>query len=186
MSGEIFMSKEKTLGSQLLYDGKIMQLYKDEVELENGKTSIREYIRHSGGAGVLAVDEDENFYLVTQFRYPYAAETVEIPAGKREKGEDPFVCAVRELEEETGLIADNISLIATVYPTPAYTDETLYVYLATGLKEKAAHLDEGEFLGVEKVPFEKAYQMAINGGIRDSKTLIAIYAYAAKRARGEL
>ena len=173
------MSKEKTLGSQLLYDGKIMQLYKDEVELENGKTSIREYIRHSGGAGVLAVDEDENFYLVTQFRYPYAAETVEIPAGKREKGEDHLVCSV-------GLIADNISLIATVYPTPAYTDETLYVYLATGLKEKAAHLDEGEFLGVEKVPFEKAYQMAINGGIRDSKTLIAIYAYAAKRARGEL
>lgn len=180
------MSKEKTLSSKMLYDGKILQLYKDEVELENGKTSWREYVRHSGGACVLAVDDEENVYLVRQFRYPYGAETVEIPAGKREKGEDPLVCATRELEEETGLNAEKFELIASVYPTPAYTDEILYLYLATGLTEKAAHLDEGEFLGVEKVPFEIAYKMALNGEIHDSKTLIAIYAYAAKKARGEL
>lgn len=180
------MSEEKKISGKLLYDGRIMQVYKDEVELENGKKSIREYIRHSGGASVLAVDDEENVYLVTQFRYPYGTETVEIPAGKRERGEDPLVCATRELEEETGLVADKISLIATVYPTPAYTDETLYIYLATGLTKKAAHLDDGEFLGVEKVPFEKAYEMALSGKIRDSKTLVAIYAYAAKKARGEL
>ncbi len=180
------MSKEKTINSTLIYDGRIMRLYKDEVELENGKKSIREYIRHSGGSSVLAVDENENVYLVTQYRYPYAAETVEIPAGKRERGEDPLVCAVRELEEETGLVAEKYELIATVYPTPAYTDETLYVYLATGLTKKAAHLDDGEFLGVEKVPFEEAYGMASSGRIRDSKTLVAIYSYAAKKARGEL
>lgn len=180
------MAKEKQLVSTLLYDGRIMQLYKDEVELEDGKKSVREYIRHSGGSGVMAVDEEENVYLVTQYRYPYAAETVEIPAGKREKGEDPLVCAKRELEEETGLVAEKCELIATVYPTPAYTDETLYVYLATGLRQTEAHLDAGEFLGVEKVPFEKAYKMALNGEIRDSKTLIAIYSYAAKKARGEL
>lgn len=180
------MSKEKTLSSQLLYDGKILQLYKDGVELENGKTSWREYVRHSGGACVLAIDEEDNVYLVRQFRYPYGKETVEIPAGKREKGEDPFVCAVRELEEETGLVAEKYEFVSAVYPTPAYTDEILYLYFATGLTSKAAHLDEGEFLGVEKVPFETAYKMALEGEIHDSKTLIAIYAYAAKKARGEL
>ncbi len=180
------MSKEKTLASKLLYDGRILQLYKDDVELEDGKTSVREYVRHSGGACVLAVDEEENIFLVTQFRYPYGAETVEIPAGKREKGEDHLVCATRELEEETGLVADSMRLMASVYPTPAYTNEILYLYLATGLKHTKAHLDEGEFLGVEKVPFEKAYQMAVRGEIHDSKTLIAIFEYAAMKARGEL
>lgn len=180
------MSEEKRIGGELLYDGRILQLYKDEVELENGKKSTREYVRHSGGSCVLAVDEEENIFLVTQFRYPYAAETIEIPAGKREKGEDPLVCATRELEEETGLVADKMELMASVYPTPAYTDEILYLYLATGLRKTQAHLDEGEFLGVMKVPFEKAYSMALNGEIHDSKTLIAIYAYAAKKAREEL
>lgn len=180
------MSKEKTLSSQLIYNGNILQLYRDDVELEDGKTSKREYVRHSGGACVLAVDDEENIFLVSQFRYPYGAETIEIPAGKREKGEDPFVCAVRELEEETGLVAEKYELMASVYPTPAYTDEILYLYLATGLTKKTAHLDEGEFLGVIKVPFEKAYQMALSGEIHDSKTLVAIYAYAAKKARKEL
>lgn len=180
------MSKEKTLGSKLLYDGRILQLYKDEVELEDGKKSVREYVRHSGGSCVLAVDDEENVFLVTQFRYPYGAETVEIPAGKREKGEDPLVCATRELEEETGLVARDMRLMASVYPTPAYTNEILYLYLATGLSTTQAHLDEGEFLGVEKMPFEKAYRMAVNGEIHDSKTLIAIFQYAAMKARGEV
>ena len=180
------MSKEKTLSSQLIYDGKILQLYRDDVELEDGKTSKREYVRHSGGACVLAVDDEENIFLVSQFRYPYGAETIEIPAGKLEKGEEPLTCAIRELEEEAGLRAAEYELIATVYPTPSYTDEKLYVYLATGLTETEAHLDEGEFLGVEKMPFEKAYSMAVAGDIHDAKTLVAIYAYAARKARGEL
>lgn len=180
------MSKETTLSSEMLYDGRIMKLFKDSVELENGKTSVREYIRHSGGASIMAIDGEENAYFVTQYRYPYAAEIFEIPAGKLEKGEEPLTCAIRELEEETGLKADKYELMATIYPTPSYTDEKLYVYLATGLTETVAHLDEGEFLGVEKIPFEKAYSMAIAGEIHDAKTLVAIYAYAARKARGEI
>ena len=180
------MAAEKTLTSKMLYDGKIMKLYKDEAELADGKITVREYIRHSGGASIMAVDEEENVYFVTQYRYPYAAEVFEIPAGKLEKGEEPLTCAIRELEEETGLKADKYELMATIYPTPSYTDEKLYVYLATGLTETEAHLDEGEFLGVEKMPFEKAYSMAIAGEIHDAKTLVAIYAYAARKARGEL
>lgn len=180
------MSKETTLSSEMLYDGRIMKLFKDSVELENGKTSVREYIRHSGGASIMAIDGEENAYFVTQYRYPYATEIFEIPAGKLEKGEEPLTCAIRELEEETGLKADKYELMATIYPTPSYTDEKLYVYLATGLTETVAHLDEGEFLGVEKMPFEKAYSMAIAGEIHDAKTLVAIYAYAARKARGEI
>lgn len=175
--------KETTLSSELIYDGRIMRVYKDKVMLQSGKESVREYIRHSGGASVLAVDEDENIYLVSQFRYPYASQTLEIPAGKKEYGEQPLVCAKRELEEETGLVADNIRLISTVYPTPAYTDEKLYVYLATGLKKTQAHLDEGEFLNVIKMPFAQALELAKQGKINDSKTLVAIYYYAATKGK---
>lgn len=175
--------KETTLESEQIYNGKIMRVYRDKVMLQSGKESVREYIRHSGGASVLAVDEEENIYLVSQFRYPYASQTLEIPAGKKEYGEQPLVCAKRELEEETGLVADNIKLISTVYPTPAYTDEKLYVYLATGLKKTHAHLDEGEFLNVIKMPFAQALELAKQGKINDSKTLVAIYYYAATKGK---
>ena len=173
--------KEKTTSSQLIYDGKIMQVYCDDIVLPDGKPSKREYVRHSGGAGVLAVDDEGFVYLVSQFRYPYGKNTIEIPAGKRERGEDPRVCAERELEEETGLKADRIELLATVYPTPAYTDEVLYVYLATGLRNVRSHLDDGEFLNVRKMKFEDALALADSGAVNDSKTLIAIYKYALMR-----
>ena len=130
---------------------------------------------------MLAVDDEGFVYLVSQFRYPYGKNTIEIPAGKRERGEDPRVCAERELEEETGLKADRIELLATVYPTPAYTDEVLYVYLATGLRNVHSHLDDGEFLNVRKMKFEDALALADSGAVNDSKTLIAIYKYALMR-----
>lgn len=171
---------EKQLSSEQLYKGKILSLYKDSVELSDGKQSMREYVKHSGGASVLAVDEQENIYLVSQFRYPYREQILEIPAGKREYGEDPELCAIRELKEEAGLIAGNIELISVVYPTPAYTDEKIYVYLAKDLTSTQAKLDEGEFLNVIKIPFSEAYNMALQGKIHDSKTLIAIYYYASE------
>ena len=113
--------EEKTTSSRLIYDGRIMQVYCDDVALSDGSPSKREYIRHSGGAGVLALDDEGYVYLVSQFRYPYREEVLEIPAGKREQGEDPLDCAVRELEEEVGFKADKVELLALVYPTPAYT-----------------------------------------------------------------
>lgn len=157
-----------------------MRVFCDDVELPDGKPSKREYIRHSGGAGVLAVDDEDCVYLVSQFRYPYREEVIEIPAGKREEGEDPLDCAARELDEEVGFKADDIRLLALVYPTPAYTDEKLYVYLATGLTKTHAHLDEGEFLNVKKMKFDEALALADSGAIHDSKTLVALYKYAAK------
>ena len=175
--------EEKTTSSRLIYDGRIMQVYCDDVALPDGSPSKREYIRHSGGAGVLALDDEGYVYLVSQFRYPYREEVLEIPAGKREQGEDPLDCAVRELEEEVGFKADKVELLALVYPTPAYTDERLYVYLATGLTKTHAHLDEGEFLRVKKLKFEEALALADSGAIHDSKTLVALYRAAYMRTR---
>ncbi len=172
--------EEKTLASRLIYDGRIMKVYCDDVSLSDGSRSKREYIRHSGGAGILAIDDEGCTYLVSQFRYPYRDELLEIPAGKREEGEEPIETARRELEEEIGFVADDISLLAIVYPTPAYTDEKLYVYLATGLHRTHAHLDQGEFLRVKRMPLGDAIALADQGKITDSKTLVALYKTAYK------
>ena len=177
---------EKTLESQYIYKGKIINVRKDKVLLPDGKTTSREVVEHRGGVCVVPVDENGNVTLVRQYRYPIGREVLEIPAGKREEGEDPFETARRELSEETGLEAGRYDFLGEFLATPGYCAEKFYIYLARDLTRHAQHLDEGEFLGVIKVPFEKAYQMALSGEIHDSKTLVAIYAYAAKKARKEL
>lgn len=170
--------KEKLVKSDLIYDGRILQLYNDEVELPGGKHSHREYVNHSGGCAVLAVDEEGCVYLVEQFRYPYGEVMLEIPAGKRNRDEDPMACALRELEEECGLVTDRAEKFLEIYPTVAYSNEHIYVYLAHGLKATHAHLDEGEFLNVRRLPFKQALEKVLNMEIRDSKTVAAILKYA--------
>ena len=171
---------EKTLSSERIFDGRILHIRRDTVLLPNGHTSTREVVDHPGGVGILALDSEGNALLVSQFRYPYRDELLEIPAGKREEGEEPIETARRELEEEIGFVADDISLLAIVYPTPAYTDEKLYVYLATGLHRTHAHLDQGEFLRVKRMPLGDAIALADQGKITDSKTLVALYKTAYK------
>lgn len=168
--------KEKTLESQVIYEGKILTLSKDTVLLPNGEKSVREKVSHGGGAAVLAV-RNGCIYLVRQYRYPYLEEVWEIPAGKIEKGEDPLVCAQRELEEETGLRGKNLSLMGKMYPTPGYTNEVLYIYLATDFEEGKAHLDSDEFLTVKQLPLEEVYAMIERGEIVDGKTLFALLKY---------
>lgn len=170
---------EKTLSSKTIYDGRIVTLKKDEIELPNGNKSFREVIHNSGGACVLAL-HDGCIYFVKQFRYPYKKVLLELPAGKLNEGEAPDKCALRELEEETGLTASSLELINSIYPTPAYTDEVLYIYLAKGVKNGKAHLDDDEFLNVEKIPVDKVKKMLFCGEIHDAKTLIALYAFFAK------
>ena len=173
--------EEKLVKSNLIYDGRILRLFNDEVELPGGKHSKREYVDHSGGCAVLAVDDEDYIYLVEQFRYPYAQVLLEIPAGKRNKDEDPKDCALRELEEECGLVTDKADKFLEIYPTVAYSNEHIYVYLAHGLKATAAHLDEGEFLNVRRMPFKDALKMVLDMEIRDSKTVAAILKYALVR-----
>lgn len=170
---------EKTLSSNPIYDGRVVKLRLDSVELENGSTALREVIHHSGGVAVLAFDDDENIMMVRQFRYPYAEVLLEIPAGKLEPGEDPSGCGRRELEEEAGCVAGDYRFLAKAYPTPGYTDEVLHLYVAKDLTFTRQHLDKDEFLTLQKVPYQKAVEMCLNGEIKDAKTLIAILMYHA-------
>lgn len=165
---------EKTLSVEEIYNGKIIRVTKEKVELENGEISFREIVHHSGGVCVLPIDEDGNIYFVKQFRYPYKAVLLEVPAGKREEGEDPLTCGSRELKEEIGASAEKIVSLGKLYPTVAYDTEIIYMYLATGLSFGDTHLDDGEFIDIVKMPFEKAYKMVLDDEIPDAKTQIAI------------
>ncbi len=171
---------EKTVKTNYIYKGKILNLRVDDAELPDGKPCKREIIEHSGGACVLCVKEGE-VLLVRQYRYAYGESIYEIPAGKIDRGEDPQNAAVRELEEEGGLVATEIKHLFTVYPTPGYTNEKIYIYQATAFKEGKVHLDEGEFLTAEFLPLEKVVGMLERGEIRDAKTVIALQAYLLSR-----
>lgn len=168
---------EKELSANYVYKGKILNLRADDVELPDGRHSKREYVEHRGGASVLAVDNEGYVYLVKQYRYAYREAILEIPAGKLEAGEDPMVTAERELSEETGL-SGKIEPFGLLYPTPGYTNEPLYVYLATELKAGNNHLDDDEFLSVVRIKFDEALGMVLSGEIRDAKTAYAILRYA--------
>lgn len=173
---------EKKLYGKTLYDGKILRLEVDEVELPDGSKSTRECVRHHGGAAVLCVI-DGNILLVKQFRYLYGKEIYEIPAGKLEKGEDPEVGAGRELEEETGYRAEKLEKFLTVYPTPGYTDEIIHVYFADRCTKTRKKLDEGEFAESFLIPFGKVLEMVESGQICDAKTVAAVYKYALIKKR---
>ncbi len=170
--------KEKTLSSECIYDGKILKLKKDEVLLPNGKTSIREVVEHNGGACVLC-EKDGKILLVRQYRYAYKSELWEIPAGKKDAGEEPYLTAIRELEEEGGVKAESVELIYTIYPSPGYTSEVIYLYKAKGLTFTQTHFDEDEFLQGKWFSREELLSMIESGEIKDGKTLIALL-YALK------
>ncbi|MCM1365477.1 MAG: NUDIX hydrolase [Ruminococcus sp.] len=177
---------EKKISEKLLYDGRIMRVHIDTVELPDGKTATRELVDHNGGACIAALTEDYELFFVKQFRNPFDTVLTELPAGKLEKGEDPKAAAIRELEEECGLKAENVVEMGTVYPTVAYCSEIIYLYLATGLSKSVQHLDEGEFLSVEKIPLDKATEMVMRGEIADSKTALLIMKIARLKDEGKI
>ena len=165
---------EKKLNSKQIFDGVVVKLFVDEVELPNGKKAVREIVRHPGAVCVIPVDDDGNVIMIKQFRYPFSQVLLEVPAGKLEKGEDPLEAVKRELEEESGVVAERVEYIGTMYTTVAILDEKIHMYLATGLKYKNAHPDEDEFLETEKIPLSTLVDMVMDGKIPDSKTQIAI------------
>lgn len=165
---------EKKLCSRQIFDGKVVKLYVDTVELPNGKEAIREIVRHPGAVCVVPVTDDNQVVMVRQFRYPFNEVLLEIPAGKLEKGEDPLDAVKRELEEESGAVAGNIQHIGELYTTVAIFDEKIQIYLATDLTFKDSHPDEDEFVEVTKIPLDTLVNMVMNGEIKDAKTQIAI------------
>lgn len=168
------MSKERTIERKRIFDGRILKLELHQVMLENGRTAERELIFHQGGVGVLPITDKGEVILVKQFRKPYDSETIEIPAGKKEPGEEPESCAVRELEEETGIKAEKLTFLADMYPSPGYTDEIVHIYKAEGLTYGEMSADEDEFIEVLKYPISDAVEMISGGYIKDAKTIIAI------------
>lgn len=165
---------EKTIRRSTAFQGCLLRLDVDQVELPDGNTAPREYIRHPGGVGVVALTEQNEVLLVRQYRYPYGEILTEIPAGKRDPGEEPLVTGMRELEEETGYRAANYTPLGTLYPTPGCCDEVVYLYLATGLTAADAHPDEDEFLEVERCPLDEMVARVMAGEITDAKTQIGI------------
>ena len=165
---------EKKLTSRQVFDGVVVKLFVDEVMLPDGKKSVREIVRHPGAVCVVPVTDEGEVIMVRQFRYAFGEVLLEIPAGKLEPGEDPLSAALRELEEESGVVAKNVEHMGELYTTVAIFDERIQMYLATGLTYKKAHPDDGEFLEVEKIPLSDLVEMVMNGEIKDSKTQIAL------------
>ena len=167
---------EKIISTETMFKGRVFTVEVSKVELPDGRTSTREIVRHNGGAAIVALDDDRNIFLVRQFRIATGQEMLEIPAGKLEIGEDPLVCAKRELEEETGMQAGEVRHLFSMYATPGYCAERLHIYFADKLKSGQIHRDEGEFLHVIKMPFDEAYQMVMDGKFSDAKTIAGILA----------
>ena len=165
---------EKKLSSEQLFDGVVIKLFRDEIELENGDKGVREFIRHPGGVCVAAIDDNEDIYMVEQFRYPFGKALTEVPAGKLEYGEDPEECGRRELKEEIGATAESFEYLGCLYPTVAYDTEIIHIFLARGLHFGEQHLDDGEFLDVKKVPLKEAYRMVMENKLCDAKTQITV------------
>ena len=166
---------EETLSSEVVFHGRVFDTIVKKVKLSDGSISSREIVKHNGGACILPVDEDLNCYMVRQFRSPFEKIMLEVPAGKIEPGEDPKECAVRELHEETGFEASEVIDLGDMICSPGYDSEIIYLYLARGLHFIGEKPDEGEFLGLEKIPLADLVKMADNGQISDSKTQLCIY-----------
>lgn len=168
---------EKKLKSDLVYTGSFLKVLRDEVELPNGKKSTREYIPHPGAAMIVPVTADGKLVMIRQFRYAVQSICIEFPAGKIDQGEDALETAKRELKEETGLIAQNYKFLTTVHPVIGYSNERIELYLATGLTQDKAQLDDEEFLDVFEITYNDAMEMMKKGEISDVKTMIGLFWY---------
>lgn len=165
---------EKTIEHKELFNGNVIKLCVDEVELENGHRATREVINHPGGVCIAALTEDDELLLVRQFRYPYKEVVLELPAGKLEKGQTPLENGKRELTEETGAVGYSYFSLGQLYPSPGYCAEIIHLYFCRVKSFGSNNPDEDEFLKTEKIPLSHAVEMVLNNQIPDSKTQIAI------------
>lgn len=165
--------EEKTLSSKYVYNGKVLNIKRDEIIVSNGHKSVREVVEHSGGVVILAI-KDNKILTVKQYRYPLKNVSIELPAGKLERGENPDIASKRELEEETGYIAKDWKSLGYIYTTPGFCDEKLYLYLARDLEYIKQNPDEDEIIEAGEVSFQEMYDMIDNGVINDSKTICAV------------
>ncbi len=177
---------EKTLEQEYLFHGRIIQVRLDKAELENGAVVNREVVEHPGGVSVAALTDNNELLFVRQFRYPYGEIMLELPAGKLEKGEDPFEALKREQKEETGTTGKNYIFMGNLYPTPGYCNEIIRLWACRVDDWGEQNPDDDEFIEVEKIPLEKAVEMVLNNEIPDAKTQLGILKAAALVQSGKL
>lgn len=168
--------EERTVASETLFNGKIIELRVDEVELPDGKRAKRELIKHPGAVAIIAITEEGKIVLVEQFRKALERSIIEIPAGKIEPGEEPEKTAIRELEEETGYRANKFSYLQSFATSPGFADEIIHLYLATSLEkvENPAAGDDDEFINLQECSVAEAEEMMKDGRIYDAKTAFAV------------
>lgn len=168
--------KEETLHSEQLLDGHLLKVYRDEVRLPDGQSSVREWIDHPGASAVIPLFTDGSTILVRQYRYASRRTFLEVPAGKMDVvGEDPEEVANRELEEETGWKAGRLTHLDAAYPCIGYSNEVIHFFLAEELTDGTVNLSEGEFIEQVRLPLEEAVEMARRGEIEDMKTITALF-----------
>lgn len=177
---------EKKISGDTVFEGKVFTVTVDKVALENGHTSLREVVHHSGGAAIVALNEKNEVALVRQFRYALGRELIEIPAGKIEPGEPPMETAIRELREEIGCATNSIRAFGSIIPTCGYCSETIYLFCATNLQFLGQRLDNDEFLDVFWLPLEEAAALALQGEITDGKTVAGLLRAKELLASGRL
>jgi len=167
--------EEKTVSEKHIYKGNIIDIFHYTVTLPDGRQATRDIVKHPGASAVIALNEKGEMYMVRQYRKPIEVESLEIPAGKLDPGEDPQICAGRELKEETGLTAKNLNHLISIHSTPGFSNEVLHLYVATGLSEGESCSDEDEFIDSEKYPVSELLQMVLKGEITDAKSIIGIF-----------
>ncbi|MEL7632398.1 MULTISPECIES: NUDIX hydrolase [Sporomusa] len=165
---------EKPVSSNRLFEGKIINLRQDEVILPNGRTATREVVEHPGAVAVVPITKTGQVVLVRQFRHPVGRIILEVPAGKLDRNEKPEDCALRELAEETGFVANKLRKLTSMYTTPGFSNEVIHLYLAEDLVESDQRPDEDEFIKTEQYSPEQIRQMIKSGEICDAKSLVAL------------
>ncbi|MDY3052288.1 MAG: NUDIX hydrolase [Ndongobacter sp.] len=178
MNTPVSPQSENILKSETLYEGRIITLRIETVELPDMKYAKREIVDHMRGVGIIAVSERNTMYLVRQYRVAVRSSMLEIPAGLVEAGEAPADAAARELREEIGLRPEHLEYLLDAYASPGFTNEKISLFVATGLVPDPLPADETEFIEIVEYPIDELYQMVLNFEITDAKTIIAIqYAY---------
>lgn len=172
--------EEKTIETQRIYEGRVINLRKDKVTVKEGRTSWREVVENNGGAVAVPVNEKGEIIMVRQFRKPFDKVILEAPAGKIEPGEEPDTTVRRELREETGFTADSYELLTVMYPSVGYTTEKLYIYLCTGLHKGETDFDFNESLEIYNYDYKEIYNKVLNGEIHDGKTIVGVLMAAPK------